>query len=115
MNKPQVPDPTVVAKSGADSVKAVAQGVIEAGNDIASGVEQILFNTAVDGVGTLSTVAKDIVKTLKNGIDTGRNTVNKVKGDIDQAVNRVQQDVDQGLGQEVVKKFITEVDKQLPR
>ena len=110
---PQVPDPSILAKSGADSVKAVAEGLVGVGIDIAAGVEQILFNTIERSINSLQSGAKDIVQIVKSDIDTGRTTVERVKSDIDRAASTVLQQVDRGIGQEVVNKFKNEVEKQL--
>lgn len=110
---PDVPDPTKIASAGAEVAKAVGQGIVNAGMDIAAGVEQILFNTIERGIGTLQSGASDIVKLVREDVRTGKTTVEKVRSDVDQACNKVLSQVDQAIGQEVVRKFKAEVERQL--
>ena len=110
---PDVPDPTRVAASGADAVKSLGKGVVDVGQDIAAGVEQILFNTIEGGVSALRDGAYDVVQLVRKDINTGKTTVEKVRGDIDRACNSVLSQVDQTIGGEIVRKFKSEVERQL--
>ena len=110
---PDIPDPTRIAKSGSEAVKAVAQGGIGIGVDIATGAEQILFNTIDGSVGALSRGIADIVNIAKVNIRAGRTTAEKVRSDVDRACNSVLSQVDQAIGGEIVRKFKSEIEKQL--
>lgn len=110
---PDVPDPTKIAQSGAEAVKAVAQGAVGAGFDVAAGVEQILFNTIEGSIRALAGGATEIVSMVKGDVNAGKTTIEKVRSDIDQAGNRVLSQVDQAIGQEIVRKFKSEVERQL--
>jgi len=110
---PDIPDPTKIASSGAEAAKAAIEAIAGAGADIAKGVEQILLDTIGDSIDTLSDVARDVVKVAKKDIDTGRTTIEKVRLDIDRAANRVLSQVDQALGQEIVRKFKSEIERHL--
>jgi len=110
---PDIPDPTKIAGSGAEAAKAVAQGVVGIGQDLAAGVEQILFNTIERGLRSLESGASDIVNLVQQDIATGRTTLDRVKIDIDQICNNVLRQVDQTVGQEIVRKFKSEIERQL--
>ena len=110
---PQVPDPTKIAQSGAEVVKVIAQGSVGVGVDIATGIEQILFNTIDGGINTLKDGASSVARIIKSDIDAGRTTMDKVRRDIDQACNSVLSQVDQAVGGEIVRKFKSEVESQL--
>ena len=110
---PDVPDPTKIAQSGAEAAKAVAQGVVGVGVDVAAGVEQILFNTIEGSIHALAGGAAEVVNMVKGDISAGKTTIEKVRSDIDRAGNSVLSQVDQAIGQEVVRKFKSEVEKQL--
>jgi len=110
---PDVPDPTKIAQAGAETAKTIAQGGVGVGTDIAAGIEQILFNTIERSINSLKDGASDIVKIIRSDIDTGRTTVEKVRGEIDRVGNSVLSQVDQAIGGEVVRKFKAEVEKQL--
>ena len=110
---PNVPDPTEVAKAAAEAAKAMAKGGVDIGADIAAGVEQILFNTIEGGLRSLESGASDIVNLVQADVATGRTTFDKVRRDVDQACNSVLSQVDRGLGQEIVRKFKSEVERLL--
>mgnify|MGYP001606998679 CR=1 FL=1 len=110
---PNVPDPTKIAQSGAEAVKAVGQGALGVSSDIVAGVEQILFITIENGIHSLSGGASDIARIIKSDIDTGKTTMDKVRGDIDRACNSVLSQVDQAVGGEIIRKFKSEIERQL--
>ena len=110
---PDIPDPTKIASSGAEIAKAVGQGVTAVGVDVVAGVEQILFNTIERSIGALASGAKEVASIAKTNIDTGKTTADSVRRDIDQACNSVLSQVDRTVGGEIVRKFKSEVEKQL--
>jgi len=110
---PSVPDPTVVAKSGADVAKAIATGGLSVGMDIAEGVRKVLFQSVEGGVGVMYEGVKGIVNIARVNVDTGKSTMESIRRDIDQAANSVLSQVDQAVGGEVVRKFKSEVERQL--
>jgi len=113
MRLPDVPDPTKIANSGADVVKAMATGGLSVGMDIAEGVRKVLFQSVEGGVGVMYEGVKGVVNIAKANVDTGKSTMENVRRDIDQACNSVLSQVDQAVGGEVVRKFKSEVEKQL--
>ena len=110
---PNVPDPTKIAQSGAEMAKAIAQGGVAVGIDVAAGVQQILFNTIDKSINSLASGARDIADIVKSDVSTGKTTIDKVRGDIDQACNSVLSQVDQAIGGEIVRKFKSEIERQL--
>ena len=110
---PDIPDPTKIADAGAKVVQSVAKGGVDIGMDIAAGVEQILFNTVEGGLRSLESGASDIINLVRQDIATGRTTFDKVRADVDRACNSVLSQVDQALGQEIVRKFKSEIERQL--
>ena len=110
---PEVPDPTKIAQSGAEMVKAAAQGGIGVGVDIAEGIHEALFQTVEGTAHLLSSNVTEIVSILKRDINTGKTTIDKVRGDIDRACSSVLSQVDQTIGGEIVRKFKSEVERQL--
>ena len=110
---PDIPDPTKIAQAGAEVAKAVGQGGVAVGVDLAEGIRQALFQTIEGGAGVIDQSVKGIVGIVKRDVDTGKTTIDKVRGDIDQACNKVLSQVDQAVGGEVVRKFKSEIEKQL--
>jgi len=110
---PDVPDPTKIAKSGSEVVKAIAQGGVGVGVDLIVGAEQILFNTIEGTIGAVTSGVRELINMAKSDINLGKTTAERVRADIDQACNSVLSQVDQTIGGEVVRKFKSEVEKQL--
>ena len=113
MRLPDVPDPTKIASGGADVVKAMATGGLSVSMDIAEGVRKVLFQSVEGGVGVLSDGVRGVVAIAKANVDTGKSTMENVRRDIDQACNSVLSQVDQAVGGEIVRKFKSEIEKQL--
>lgn len=110
---PDVPDPTKIAQSGVEVVKAIAQGGVGVGIDIVAGVEQILFNTIEGSITALSSGAKEIVRMAQANVSTGKATAEKIRADVDRAASTVLTQVDSAIGGEVVRKFKSEIERQL--
>ena len=110
---PNVPDPTKIAGSGVEVAKAMATGGVSVSMDIADGMRKILFQTVEGGARTIDGAVKEAVNTIKANVDTGKATVESVRRDIDQAANSVLSQVDQAVGGEIVRKFKSEVERQL--
>jgi len=110
---PDVPDPTKIAASGAEVVKTFAQGGVGVGMDIAEGMRQALFQSIEGGARVMDEGVKGVVSVIKRDVEIGKSTIEKVRGDIDRACNTVLSQVDQAIGGEVVRKFKSEVEKQL--
>ena len=110
---PDVPDPTKIAKSGAEVMKAVAQGGVGVSMDVADGIRQSLLQTVEGGAGVIDQGVKGVIGIVKQDVETGRTTMNRMRGEIDRVCNSVLSQVDQSIGGEVVRKFKSEVEKQL--
>ena len=110
---PDIPDPTRIAKSGADIVKVLAQGGLGVGMDVADGVRQVLFQSIEGGVKVMYDGVGGLVGIIKRDVETGKTTMEKVRSDIDSACNSVLSQVDQVVGGEIVTKFKREIEKQL--
>ena len=110
---PNVPDPTVIAGAGVEAIKGVMKGGVGVGTDIAVGIEQILFNTIEGGVNSLKEGASSVVRIVRNDVQSGKTSVEKILSEIDRAGNNVISQVDRGIGQEVVRKFKSEVERLL--
>jgi len=110
---PDVPDPTKIVKSGADAAKAIVQGGVGAGMDIADGTKQILFQTVEGGAKVMYDGIGGLVNVIKRDVETGKTTIERVRGDIDSACNSVLSQVDQAVGGEIVIKFKREIERQL--
>lgn len=110
---PDVPDPTKIAGAGVEAIKAVAKGGVGVGIDIASGVEQILFNTIEGGIRSLQSGASDIASIIKRDVDLGKTTFDRARQEIERTCDNVLTQVDRAIGEEVVRKFKREVEKQI--
>ena len=110
MMAPEVPDPTKIVSAGAEIGKAVGQGAVSVGVDIAEGLKGIAFGTVEGGRQTIDQAVKNLVGLVKADLDTGRTTVDKVRRDIDQSLNTIRTQFDQAIGQEVVTKFKRQVE-----
>lgn len=110
---PDVPDPTKIAGSGASVAKSLATGGVSVGMDIAEGVRKVLFQSIEGGTRTVDGAVKEVVGIVKANIETGKTTIESVRRDIDQAADSVLSQVDRAVGQEVVGKFKSEIEKQL--
>lgn len=113
MRTPELPDPARIASAGAEAGKAVGQGVVDVGVDIADGLKNIAFGTVEGGRRTVDQAVTSLVDIVKSDIEAGRTTVEKVRRDIDQSLNAVRTQVDQAIGQEVVTKFKRQVEQFL--
>jgi len=87
MMAPEVPDPTKIVSAGAEAGKAVGQGVVSVGADIAEGLKSIVFSTIEGGSQTVDQAVKNLVGLIKADLEAGRTTVDKVRRDIDQSLN----------------------------
>ena len=110
---PDVPDPTKIAGSGAEVAKSLATGGVSVGMDIAEGVRKVLFQSIEGGTRTVDGAVREVMSTVKANVETGKATIESIRRDIDQAANSVLSQVDQAVGQEVVRKFKSEIEKQL--
>jgi len=110
---PNVPDPSQIVKSGAEVAKAIATGGVSVGMDLAEGVRKVLFQTVEGGARTVDGAVKEVVNIAKANIEAGKATIESVHRDIDQACNSVLSQTDQAVGQEVVRKFKSEVERRL--
>jgi len=110
---PNVPDPTKIAGSGAEVAKAMATGGVSVSMDIAEGMRKVLFQSIEGGARTMDSMVKEVVATIKADVEAGKTTVENVRRDIDQAASSVLSQVDQAVGGEIVRKFKSEVEKQL--
>ena len=110
---PDIPDPTKIVGSGAEIAKAVATGSLSVGMNIAEGVRKILFQSVEGGVRVGDNTVKEVVNTIKANVDAGKATMESVRRDIDQACNSVLSQVDQAVGGEIVRKFKSEIERQL--
>lgn len=110
---PDIPDPTKIAGSGAEVAKAIATGGLSVSMDIAEGVRKVLFQSVEGGVRVGDNTVKEVVNTIKANVDAGKATMESVRRDIDQACNSVLSQVDQAVGGEIVRKFKSEIERQL--
>jgi len=110
---PDIPDPTKITKSGAEMAKAVATGGLSVSMDVAEGVRKVLFQTVEGGARTVDGAVREVVGIAKANIDTGKSTMESIRRDIDQACNSVLSQVDQAVGGEIVRKFKSEIERQL--
>ena len=111
MIAPEVPDPTKIVSAGAEVGKAVGQGVVSVGVDIAEGLRSIAFATVEGGRQTVDQAVKNLLDLVRPDIDSGRTTVDNVRRDIDQSLSTIRTQFDQAIGQEVVTKFKRQVER----
>ena len=110
---PDIPDPTKIAVSGAAVAKAIVTGGVSVSMDIAEGMRKVLFQSVEGGAKTMDGAVREVVNTIKANIEAGKATVESVRRDIDQAATSVLAQVDQVAGQEIVRKFRSEVERRL--
>ena len=110
---PNVPDPTKIAGGGAEVAKAIVTGGVSVGMDVAEGFRKVLVQSTEGGIKTVDGAVREVVATLKANIDAGKTTVESIRRDIDQVATSVLSQTDQVVGQEIVRKFKTEVERQL--
>jgi len=110
---PDVPDPTKIAQAGAELAKVVSHGAVDVGVDVAEGLRQILFQTVEGGVKEVDQTIKEVVSIVKRDVETGKTTVDKVRMDVDRTFSSLRSQVDQAIGGEVVRKFKSEIERQL--
>ena len=110
---PDVPDPTKIAGAGAEAVKAIATGGVSVGMGMVEGITKILFQTVGGGAKTIDQAVTNVIDLAMVNIGVGKATGESIRRDLDQACNKVLSQVDQAVGGEIVRKFKSEVEKQL--
>ena len=110
---PDIPDPTKTVVGGIEVAKAIVTGGVSVSMDVAEGMRKVLFQSVEGGTKTIDGAVREVVNTIKANIEAGKATVESVRRDIDQAAASVLTQADQVVGQDIVRKFKAEVEKQI--